>query len=446
MNRFILIGLVLFAGSGVKAQSETEISYMSLEEAEVYALEHNQTGLNAGLEVLSAEAFIKENLAEALPQISGVVDISNNFALPPSFLPAEIVGGPPGETVVVQFGTKYSGGASATLNQMVFDGRFFLGMEAARTFGARKAKEHIKTNIDIVEAVAKSYYGVLVNDLTIELIEKNYERLDTLLMETQIMYDNGFAEKIDVSRIRVQFNNIKVELTNAKRLRKVNMALLKFHMGMPIDQQLELSDVLSAEIFEQKADATNFEPVNRIEYSILQSNQQIAELDLKRTKVGYAPNMDIYAKIGASAGTGEAANIFNITNEWFSYGFVGINLQIPIFDGLRKHRAAQQKQIKIDQINNSFGQLANSIDLEVQETSVRLENSLEFMYVQRENMDLSEEVYNVTKIKYQQGVGSNIEVITADADYKQAQLNFFRALYDALIAKVNHDKALGQLL
>lgn len=446
MNRFILTGILLLSVTAVMAQSDSGIHFMSLEDAEVYALEHNQTGLNAGLEVLSAEAFIKENLAEALPQITGEIDVANNFSLPTSFLPAEIIGGPPGETVAVQFGTAYSGNASAALSQMVFDGRFFLGMEAARTFSERKSREHIKTKIDVVEAVTKAYYGVLVNDLTLELIEKNYGRLDTLLIETKIMYENGFAEKIDVSRIQVQFNNIRVELINAQRLRVVNMAVLKFYMGMPINQQIELTDKLSEDIFKEQTNTDNFSPTDRIEYSILQSNQQIAELDLKRTNVGYAPNLDLYAKIGASAGTGEAANIFNITNEWFSYGFVGLNLQVPIFDGLRKHRSAQQKQIKIEQIDNSFGQLTNNINLEVQETSIRLKNSLDFMYVQRENMDLSEEVYNVTKTKYQQGVGSNIEVINADAEYKTAQLNFFTALYNALIAKVNHDKALGQLL
>jgi outer membrane protein TolC len=445
MYRPVLSVLLLLLGSAVFAQT-SEIISMSLSDAKNYALEHNQTLLNAGLDVEAADAFVKENIATGLPQINGGLDLSSNFSLPPSFIPAEFVGGPAGETAIIYFGTDYSGQANATLSQMVFDGVFFVGLEAARTFKELSSKEHIQSKIDIIEAVNKAYYGVLVNDLTLDLIENNYHRLDTLLMETRIMYDNGFAEKIDVTRVLIQYNNIRVERDNARRLREVSLALLKFQMGMPVSQPLELTDELSAEIFSEEPDRIDFEPVTRIEYSILQTRRQLAELDLKRTRVEYLPKLDLYATLGASAGVGSAANIFNVTNEWFTYGFAGLKLNLPIFDGLTKHRVAQQKKVKIEQVNNTFEQLTNSINLEVNETAIRLQNSLDKMYVQRENMDLSEEVYNVTKTKYQQGVGSNIEVINADADYKQAQLNFFTALYEALIAKVKHEKALGQLL
>ena len=120
-------------------------------------------------------------------------------------------------------------------------------------------------------------------------------------------------------------------------------------------------------------------------------------------------------------------------------------MSIPIFDGLQKHRLVQQKQAKLDKVYNSFELLKNGIDLEIQQTRVAYTNSVDFMNVQLENVKISEEVYNVTKTKYQQGVGSNIEVINADADYKEAQTNFFTALYSALLSKVDYDKALGKL-
>jgi outer membrane protein TolC len=120
-------------------------------------------------------------------------------------------------------------------------------------------------------------------------------------------------------------------------------------------------------------------------------------------------------------------------------------MTIPIFDGLQKHRSVQQKEAKLNQVRNSYDFLKNSIDLEIQQTRVTYGNSVDFMNVQLENVKISEEVYNVTKIKYQQGVGSNIEVINADADYKEAQTNFFTALYSALLSKVDYDKALGKL-
>ena len=159
----------------------------------------------------------------------------------------------------------------------------------------------------------------------------------------------------------------------------------------------------------------------------------------------YLPSLDLYANLGAVAGTGSGATLFNIGNEWFGFGFAGLTLNIPIFDGLMKHNMVQQRKAKLNQVYNSYDLLRNSIDLELEQTRVAYTTAVQDLNMQLENMNLSEEVYNITKTKYQQGVGSNIEVINADADYKQAQVNFFQALYNALLSKVDYLKAQGQL-
>jgi outer membrane protein TolC len=444
MNRLLILLIIpaLFLVNQSKAQNEQHS--MSLQEAVEYALVHNQNILNAQLDIVAAEGFVKENFASGLPQINGGINLADNFELPTSFLPAEIIGGPPGESVPIQFGTKYSGNATISARQMVFDGVFFVGLEAAKTFQELSTKNHIKTKIDVVENVTKAYYSVLVSKLTLELIEKNYGRLDTLLNDTKAMYKSGFAERIDVSRVQVPFNNIKVTKENSRKMLVVAESLLKFQMGLPVEDQITLTDELSLEMFKD-ATEEEFDYDQRIEYSILQTSERLALLDIKRTKVAYIPTLDLYANIGAVAGTGAGANLFNLGNEWFSFGLVGLQMNIPIFDGLRKRSSIQQKEVKLSQVHNSFELLKNGIDLEIQQSQIAYSNSVDFMNVQLENMKISEDVYNVTKIKYQGGVGSNIELINADAEYKEAQTNFFTALYSALVAKVDYNKALGKL-
>lgn len=444
MNRLIILFITTALLLPDQSKAQVEQYPMSLQEAVDYALDHNQNILNAQLDVVSAEAFVKENISTGLPQINGNIDLADNFELPTSFLPAEIVGGPPGESVPVQFGTKYSGNATLSATQMVFDGVFFVGLEAAKTFQELSTKDKIKTKIDVIEAVTKAYYNVLVSKLTLELVEKNYGRLDTLLNETKAMYESGFAERIDVSRVQVQYNNINVNKNNSVKMLAISESLLKFQMGMPIENQITLTDELSLEMFDDVAEEA-FKYDQRVEYSILQTRERLALLDIKRTKVDYLPKLDLYANVGAVAGTGSGASLFNLGNEWFWFGIVGVSMTIPIFDGLQKHRSVQQKEAKLNKVRNSYEFLKNSIDLEIQQTRVTYSNSVDFMNVQLENVKISEEVYNVTKIKYQQGVGSNIEVINADADYKEAQTNFFTALYSALLSKVDYDKALGKL-
>lgn len=421
-----------------------EIRQLSLQQAIEYALEHNPAVVNAKLDEEISDGKVSETIATGMPQINGGIDITNNFELPTSFLPGEIVGSPEPE-VPVQFGTKYSGSATLSFSQMIFNGSFFVGLDGAKTYKKLYTKELAKTKIDIAEMVAKSYYAVLVSELRLELIERNYERLDTLLQETTQMYESGFAEKIDVSRSKVQFNNIEVQKKNSEQSLQITLANLNYQLGLPITEKLELTDELDIAMFEDDAEG-GFAYSDRIEYSILQTNQELAFLDKKLNNVKYLPSLDLYATLGANLGTGVTANIFDITNEWYGFGLIGVRMKIPIFDGLQKHYINQQKKLKINQIENNFDQLERSMDLEIRDNKVKLDNAVAVLNSQQENMDISKEVYDVTKEKYQEGIGSNLEVINADADYKEAQTNFFVALYNALVAKIDYKKSIGKLL
>ncbi|MCB0497744.1 MAG: TolC family protein [Cyclobacteriaceae bacterium] len=454
---FITMITLLFVLTG----NAQEVKKMSLDEAIAYALEHNPNVVSAQLGVEIADGRVSQNIATGMPQISGNIDLANNFELPTSFLPNFITPSvygvllqeglissePPtsSELVPVQFGTKYSGSATLTLNQMIFDGSFFVGLDAAKAYKDLTGKELEKAKIDIAEAVSKAYYSVLVSEYRMELLNKNYGRLDTLLRETTQMYENGFAEKIDMNRSKVQFNNIKVEKENSEKLLGITRSNLKILLGLTVNDSLELTDVLSADMFDKEAE-NDFQYTDRIEYSILQSNQQLAMLDKKLNNSRYLPKLDLYATVGANLGTGVAANIFDITNEWYEFGVIGLRMNIPIFDGLQKHYINQQKKLQLEQIDQSFDQMQRSMDLEVRDTKVKLDNAIAYLKAQKENMEISEEVYNVTKEKYEQGVGSNLEVINADADFKEAQTNFFVALYSAVLAKIDYKKSIGKLL
>jgi outer membrane protein TolC len=158
------------------------------------------------------------------------------------------------------------------------------------------------------------------------------------------------------------------------------------------------------------------------------------------------PKIDLYANIGASYGTSSFDNMFSFSDSWFGLGTIGLRLNVPIFDGFRKRSIVQQKQFQQKQVAQNMELVKNQIDLEKLQSEANLTTSIENLKAQRENMALAEEVYRITKIKYEEGVGSNIEVLDADASYKEAQTNYYAALYDALIASVDVETAYGKLL
>jgi len=217
---------------------------------------------------------------------------------------------------------------------------------------------------------------------------------------------------------------------------------------MDVNSSLELKDRIDDIQFEMLEEnfGSNFNYSDRIEFSQLQTNLDLVNLDIKNTQVRYLPTIDFYGRYGASTGAGSLSDLTSFGDNWFGLGVVGMRLNVPIFDGLRKSRQIQQKKLQAQQIEYSKDQLQKNIDVQIQQARTALKKSIDNMVAQRENMELAENVYNVAKIKYEAGVGSNIEVINADASFKEAQTNYHSSLYNALVAKVDLEKAFGKLL
>lgn len=443
---FILCVLFISHGFGQQPVSRT----FTLQEAIDFAVENNTNMKNSKESLFAAEARVKEIVGMGLPQLSASGSIVDNYIIPTSFIPAIIFdpNAQPGELVGVAFGTQYTGNAGINLQQMIFNGSYIVGLKASKTYTELARKDLIKTQTDVVEAIKKAYYGVLVNKERTELVDKNFQRLDSLLKQTKALYENGFAEKIDLNRIQVQYNNIVNLRNNATIGLEVSYNLLKFQMGLPVSEKIELADELETLEFQTLDDdfGKDFQYSNRIEYNQLQVNKSLVELDIKNTKSQYLPSLNLFGSYGASYGTSSFNSMFQFGENWRTLGSVGINASLPIFDGLQKSRIIQQKKTRLNQLENSLELVKNQIDLQQDQASKTFQSYVNTLRTQRENMKLSEEVYNVTVIKYQQGVGSNLEVVNADADFKEAQTNYYSALYDALIASVELEKAYGKLL
>jgi outer membrane protein TolC len=219
-------------------------------------------------------------------------------------------------------------------------------------------------------------------------------------------------------------------------------------MGMPVGEQLLLADNLTSIELQVLSDdySKDFAYSNRVEYSKMIVNQELVGLDIKNTNVQYLPKLDFYGTYGASYGTSLFDSFLAFGENWRTFGTYGVRLSVPIFDGLRKTYMVQQKRLQERQIENSLGLLRNQIDMERSQALATLDKAVEVLKGQKENMDLAEEVYRVSNVKYQQGVGSNMEVIDADASYKEAQSNYISSLFDALMATVDVEKAHGRLV
>jgi outer membrane protein TolC len=436
-----VFAIILFAKATNAQQSFT------LKEAIDYAIKNHASIKNANLDMLNADARVSEIKALGLPQVNGSVNYTNNFQIAKFFVPAKQFNPAAGDDEVsaLKFGVPQTGNAGISLSQLLFDGSYTLGLKAADVYKELSAKSLIQTKHQIAEAVSKAYYGILVNEERLKLLQVNIGRLDTLIRETKAMNAQGFVEKLDVQRLEVQANNLKTETKNIERLQELSFYLLKFQMGMKIEEPIELKENLAnialSEI--QPEEVTDFKYANRMEYSILQTQQRLAELDIKNQKAAALPRVSLIANYGFNNGRQKFGQLF--TDPWFSNGSAGIGVQVPIFDGFRRKYKTIQSENELRKVKNGYTILENSIDMQVKQATISLKNSWESLQENQKNMDLAKEIVRVSKIKYKQGVGTNLEILNAEAALKEAQTNYFTSLYNALISKVDLEKAKGEI-
>lgn len=433
------------AFSNLQAQ---EIAQLTLSESIEYAIENNVLTKNARLETFISKATVKETTSAGLPQINGSFNFDHNPKIPVVFLPNQPpFGNPnnPSDVISARFGVSYSSGLGVNVTQMIFDGSFFVGLRAAKTFAQLTDLDLVKTEYDVIENVKKAYFGVLVNQERIRLSASNLSRIDSLLKETKALYEAGFSEKIDVSRIQVQRNNTFSQLERSRTAWEISKEILKLQMGMPLTVDILITETLLE--LNPREDLNRLlveEGDSRIELDQIKTQIALQQYDLKYNTSQYMPTIDFVANARRNGAGNSLSTVFNDKN-WFGSSLLGISMNIPIFDGLSKSARIQKNRFVINQLENQRFFQDDSFKNEIFTAKTNLRNNLNILDVQLDNLALAQEVFEIARIKYQEGVGSNLEVVDADGALIEAEINYLAALYDGLISKVDLEKALGLL-
>ena len=449
-----LITLILY--QRVEAQQD---SVFTLDQCIDYAFENQATVKNAELDQQISKYNVKATRGLGMPQISGDMNTMYNVALPRMFVLAGVIGNiepavaaaypNPNQVLAIQqlFQLKYTNTASVTANQILFDGSFLVALQASKTYTELSTKATTQTKIETVDRITRAFYLVLINDQRMKLLDANLVRMDTSLKQLRQTNQNGLTENLDVSRLEVAYNNLQTDRVNVMSQLILTYTLLKFQMGYPVDQDLRLNGSLDDLVTRLNSSnsqvISEFDYNKRIEYSLLRTQKRIQELTYKNSLALSLPKLAAFGTIGTSNSQGEYMNLYS--TPYYAYGFVGARLSVPIFSGLNKYYQQQGAKIGIQKAQNNMDMMQNNIDLQIKQSHILLQNNLANIKSQKRNLDLAEQVIRITKVKFNEGVGSNLEVVDAENSFKTAQTNYYNAVYDALVSLIDYQKATGSL-
>jgi outer membrane protein TolC len=439
--------MTLFKGTSnlliaqVEATVEKQVARFSLAEAQEYAVKNFKDAKNAALDKQITRNQTIEIITEGLPQLSGTFNYQHNYRLQTNVIPPGIFG--PNE-LRVQFGMPYLANAYLNIDQLIIDGRYFLGLKANRAFVELTDKQAALTLVDIKVNVAKAYYACLLNIQIEKILKNNLEIAVTLLKETEAYYNAGLREELDVDKLRLNVSQIMSQIELAKYRTTTSFHTLKYLMGLTLDMDIELTDRLEDLLNTEEAitDVQDFNPQSRLEYKLLQTQHEIRGYDKKRFALGYMPAL--YGNFIYGANTfSQQANVFR--REWFTYGNWGLSLQVPLFDSYKKAAQFQQKKLDQQKIMNNIKAFESTARLDVENKLQAHITAWENYKNQKMNYALAEKIYKTTRLKYHSGVGNSVELAQAEAAYAEAQSQYLQSIFDVLSSKVDLDKALGKI-
>ena len=421
---------------------------------------------NAKLDYKIAEARNKEIIGLALPQVSGSLQGNHYLSLPliqfpdatESFIYQVLKdngvkdgsGNPIIKTVDptvrnVSFFTPWNITAGLAVNQLLFEPQVFVGLQARKELLTSSDLQMKVAEDKVRETVYKSYYAVLISQKQLTFVQESIKRLEKLASDQNEMFKNGFVERLDIDKTTVTLNNTKTAETQLRNAVIIGFAVLKMNLGLPQADSLVLKDVLTPDYIKENILDDTFKYEDRNEIKLLNSAIRLQGFDVRRYKFSYFPTVSAFYNFQKNGQ--RRANEGGNDKPWFWYNtnLIGLSVNVPIFDGFQKKYKIRQSQFTVDKIKNNLDQAIKGIDLEKTVAKNTLTNAILTMDAQENNMQLAERVYTTVKKKYEQGVGSSFEILQADTEFQQAQSNYFRALYDAIIAKISYQKALGKL-
>jgi outer membrane protein len=416
-------------------------SIYTLEASIDYALQHNYNHLKNQLEKSITYEKTQEVLTQGFPKVNGSIAYQNQFIVPTSVIPGEAFGAP-GQLIPVKFGISNTMNASIGLQQLIFDGRYLVGVQA-RTSIKELANIQVKmSERDVKVLISKNYFQAVMAKKSLKSLKESKAVMDKLYDQTNKTYKQGLIEELDVERLQYNVKTIENAILVLEMQSQLANSALKLNMGFPIEDSLHIVDDLShiiSEVFGQTSYVDNLE--NRVEYKLADQSILLKKYDLKQMRYSAMPSLYGAFNYGYNSFS-DRFNFFN--NKWYNFGNFGVQANIPIFDGLTRRSQVIQAKLALQKAELDRVNVFQALKIENMNTILTLRNNMNEYKNQKDILKLSEKIEHKTQVKYKEGLGSSFEFANAQNERIQQYLKLLQTELNLLNSHIDLKKIQGK--
>lgn len=460
MNKYLTIFIFLtflFVHPSANAQQQI----LTLDEAIQLALENNRDIKVSYLNTEKSRAAVREAFGYALPSVDIAADFSHFLKKPkmpfPDFqalltnatynilfeenvIPEDESKYVPVENTLQSFVLNNTYSASLTLTQVLFSSAVFEGIGASQTYYDLSKAELNNTISKTVLSVQTAFYGVLLNKAVLDITNASFTNAQENFNNVKALYNQGMVSEFDMLQAEVQVENIRPILLRIENGLKTAKDGLKIVLGIEQSEEIDVSG-------EIKLDSIDISNDDELVREALVSNFNIKSLELKKQVDEAFIQLDVseywptLAAFGNYTYTGTSDDL---AFQNYDYSTVGLSLTFNLWQGNRTKNAVEQSTITFKQTEEQLLQLKDYTILEVNSKIHELKRVKSLIEVQERTVQLAQRAYDIAKVRYDEGAGSQLELQNADQDLRQARLNRVQAIHSYLVTKYELDQLLGR--
>ena len=424
----LILGLMFFGG--LNAQEKLSLDLAAAKE---HALNYNRTIKNSGLAIAHSQEQLWAAIAAGLPQINATADYSNAMGAEISIQFDENM--PPSKIPI-----KPSSNFNLQVGQLIFNGGYIVGVQTAKLAKKLSEKNLIKTEQDVLSQVIESYYLVLISEESLKILESNVENLNEVYRKTEPLVRVGMMEKVELDQLSVQVNSLNNAVRSAERQYEMTKNLLRVQLGVTAETELELTQSLADFLGENPVDGfdNSFVPEQNLDFQLLEVQEEITEKQIDMQKASYLPTV---------------SGFYNYTEKILKPAFdmsprhmVGLQMNIPVFSSGERRAKVRQAKIDLETMQNNKALMEEQLEIQFKQLQFNLTSAIESYRVQQKNVEVSREVYQNLRRKYEQGMISGLELTTADNNYLQAESQHLTAMLEVLQAQNALNTLTGRII
>jgi len=457
IRKALALGLLFLPAFVTAQQGKDSVLKFSLTEAQNYALQNSPVIKNATIDLESAKKKIWETTTMGLPQVNGKLAYTDMITLPSIFTEifsalnspkfTSLLSSPDVENLIGSNFTipsindlKWNATLDITVSQLIFSGAWIIGLQTSKAFKGLSELAVTKSQIDLKEAVTNAYFLVLILQGNKALLDTTYVNTTQILAQIDAMNKQGLNEETDVDQLQLTTSTIKNAKESLDKQLESARNLLCFQMGLNISQPIALTDDLkglSSNLANEGLLLKDFQVENIVDYQLMASQEKLAFMNYRYNQASVLPDI---------AGFYQHDDYYNKKNIMYMTppDMFGISMNIPIFASGQRYERIGQAHLAYLKAKNSTQQASEALKMGYADAKSAYINSLNKYNNNKDNIKLSEKIFQHTLIKYNQGSASSLELTQAQNQYLQNQTNYFMSIFDLISSKCKLEKYVNE--